>query len=93
MNRAQATAGALDYFDSGRFHADLARRVAIETESQESRGDELHGRARTTRPRFATTRVRMPARLLTGRIAFLIYGLLLGMLLWAVLRAVPRLGG
>ena len=42
MNRAQATAGALDYFDSGRFHADLARRVAIETESQESRGDELH---------------------------------------------------
>jgi acetylornithine deacetylase/succinyl-diaminopimelate desuccinylase-like protein len=42
MTRAQATAHALDYFDSGRFHADLARRIAIETESQESRGDELH---------------------------------------------------
>jgi acetylornithine deacetylase/succinyl-diaminopimelate desuccinylase-like protein len=42
MTRAQATAGALDYFDSGRFHADLARRVAIETESQEGRGEALH---------------------------------------------------
>ena len=42
MTRAQATAGALDYFDSGRFHADLTRRVAIETESQESRGAELN---------------------------------------------------
>ncbi|HZE46108.1 MAG TPA: M20/M25/M40 family metallo-hydrolase, partial [Xanthobacteraceae bacterium] len=41
MTRAQATAGARDYFDSGRFHADLARRVAIETESQESRGEAL----------------------------------------------------
>jgi acetylornithine deacetylase/succinyl-diaminopimelate desuccinylase-like protein len=41
--RARATAGAIDYFDSGRFQADLARRVAIETESQESRSDQLHG--------------------------------------------------
>ena len=55
-------------------------------------GPEFAGHARTTRPRFATTRIRMPARLLTGRMAFLIYGLLLGMLLWAVLRAVPRVG-
>ena len=38
-----------------------------------------------TPARFATTRIRMPVRLLTGRMAFLIYGLLLGMLLWAVL--------
>ena len=55
-------------------------------------GPEFAGRTRTTRPRFATTRIRMPARLLTGRVAFLIYGLLLGMLLWAVLRAVPHSG-
>ena len=34
MNRAQATVGALEYFDTGRFHKDLARRISIETESQ-----------------------------------------------------------
>ena len=42
MTRARATAAAVDYFDSGRFQADLARRIAIETESQESRGDAAH---------------------------------------------------
>ena len=42
MNRAQAIAGALAYFDDGRFHGDLARRVSIETESQEGRGGQLH---------------------------------------------------
>ncbi|HUI80984.1 MAG TPA: protein phosphatase 2C domain-containing protein [Bryobacteraceae bacterium] len=48
----------------------------------------LFGNRRATRPRFAATRVRNPVRLLTGRAAFLTYGLLLGMLLWAVFRAV-----
>jgi PPM family protein phosphatase len=50
-------------------------------------GPEFRGRDHATRPRFAATRMRVPARLLTGRMAFLIYGLLLGMLLWAVLPA------
>lgn len=49
-------------------------------------GPEFRGRTSVTRPRFSTTRARLPARVLTGRMAFLIYGLLLGMLLWAVLR-------
>ena len=40
MTRADAIAGALAYFDDGRFHADLARRVAYETESQEHREDQ-----------------------------------------------------
>jgi len=39
MTRAQAAAAAVDYFDSGRFQTDLARRIAIETESQEGRGE------------------------------------------------------
>jgi len=39
-----------------------------------------------TRPRFAGTRTRLPARVLRSRMAFLTYGLLLGMLLWAALR-------
>ena len=39
-----------------------------------------------TRPRAAVTR-HMPARILRSRAAFLVYGLLLGMLLWAALRA------
>ena len=39
-----------------------------------------------TRPRFSTTRIRMRAQLFTGRMAFLTYGLLLGMILWAALR-------
>src|SRR5262252_3008346 len=39
MNRSQALANARDYFDSGALRADLARRVAYRTESQEdSRG-------------------------------------------------------
>lgn len=35
MSRERAIAWATDYFDSGRFRADLARRVAIPTESQD----------------------------------------------------------
>ena len=35
MNRATAVAHAADYFDSGRFRADLARRVAVPTQSQD----------------------------------------------------------
>jgi len=49
-------------------------------------GPEFRDRAGATRPRLSTTRMRRPARVLTGRVAFLTYGLLLGMLLWAVLR-------
>jgi serine/threonine protein phosphatase PrpC len=50
-------------------------------------GPDFRHRSGVTRPRFSTTRLRRPARVLTGRMAFLTYGLLLGMLLWAVLRA------
>lgn len=35
MNRATAIADAAGYFDSGRFRADLARRVAVPTQSQD----------------------------------------------------------
>jgi acetylornithine deacetylase/succinyl-diaminopimelate desuccinylase-like protein len=35
MNRATAVEFATDYFDSGRFRADLARRVAVRTQSQD----------------------------------------------------------
>ncbi|HEY1336260.1 MAG TPA: protein phosphatase 2C domain-containing protein [Bryobacteraceae bacterium] len=48
-------------------------------------GPEYRGRNGATRPRFSTTRLRRPGRLLTGRMAFLTYGLLIGMLLWAVM--------
>jgi len=47
-------------------------------------GPEFRGRSDITRPRESTTRFRPPRGMLTGRAAFLIYGLLLGMLLWAV---------
>jgi serine/threonine protein phosphatase PrpC len=50
-------------------------------------GPDFCDRSGATRPRLSTTRLRRPARMLTGRMAFLTYGLLLGMLLWAVLRA------
>ena len=56
-------------------------------------GPDFRQRSGATRPRSAkpphrqTTRLRRPARVLTGRMAFLSYGLLLGMLLWAVLRS------
>jgi PPM family protein phosphatase len=47
-------------------------------------GPEFRGRSGVTRPRLSATRPRAPVRALTGRIAFLTYGLLLGMLLWAL---------
>jgi serine/threonine protein phosphatase PrpC len=50
-------------------------------------GPEFRSRTGATRPRFSTTRSLSTARILGGRMAFLTYGLLLGMLLWAVLRA------
>jgi serine/threonine protein phosphatase PrpC len=49
-------------------------------------GAEFRGRSGATRPRLGATRVRTKSRMFTGRIAFMSYGLLLGMLLWAVLR-------
>jgi hypothetical protein len=50
-------------------------------------GPSFRGTGGITRPRFdATTRQRRRARRFGGRLAFLIYGVLIGMLLWAVLR-------
>ena len=51
-------------------------------------GPEFRGRSAVTRPRASTTRFRPPRAAFTGRAAFLMYGLLLGMLMWAVLRGV-----
>src|SRR5580658_10277020 len=51
-------------------------------------GPEFRGRSAITRPRASTTRFRPPRGALTGRAAFLIYGLLLAMLVWAVLHMV-----
>jgi serine/threonine protein phosphatase PrpC len=50
-------------------------------------GPEFRSRTGATRPRLAATRSFSATRILGGRVAFLTYGLLLGMLLWAVLRA------
>jgi serine/threonine protein phosphatase PrpC len=49
-------------------------------------GAEFRGRGRTTRARLGVTRVRLRRGVLGGRLAFLSYGLLIGMLLWAILR-------
>ena len=53
-------------------------------------GGMLDARARhsTTRMRNAPARSRLGLRLLTGRVAFLLYGVLLGILLWAALHPV-----
>lgn len=50
-------------------------------------GPEFPGNGRVTRPLMNTTRARGASRFLRSRFAFLAYGLLLGMLLWATLRA------
>jgi serine/threonine protein phosphatase PrpC len=50
-------------------------------------GPKFRGSAGATRPRLATTRARRTIRRFTSRGAFLAYGLLIGMLVWAVLRA------
>jgi len=49
-------------------------------------GPAFPGRSAATRPRLGITRIRPRRRVWSGRVAFLSYGLLLGMLLWAVLR-------
>ena len=49
-------------------------------------GPAFRGRREATRPRLGITRLRPRRPVWRGRIAFLTYGLLLGMLLWAVLR-------
>ena len=53
-------------------------------------GGMLNARERhsTTRMRTAPARPRLGLRLLTGRIAFLVYGVLLGILLWVALHPV-----
>jgi serine/threonine protein phosphatase PrpC len=51
-------------------------------------GKDFCGQSAETRPRFSTTRTRRHARVLKGRAAFLVYGLLIGMLLWAIARGV-----
>jgi serine/threonine protein phosphatase PrpC len=50
-------------------------------------GPKFRGRGGVTRPRFAVTRRRTHAPRFGGRLAFLTYGVLIGMLLWAALRA------
>lgn len=49
-------------------------------------GPAFRGRSAATRPRLGVTRIRPRRRVWSGRVAFLSYGLVLGMLLWAVLR-------
>jgi len=49
-------------------------------------GPEFRARNGTTRPRISTTRIRRRQRIFTGRMAFLTYGVFIGMLLWVVLR-------
>ena len=49
-------------------------------------GPEFRGGASPTRPRHGATKVRRRFRL-TGRVAFLLYGLLLGMAVWVVTRS------
>lgn len=50
-------------------------------------GPEFRAQKRnSTRPRVSTTRLRSRRGIFTGRLAFLVYGLLLGLLVWAVMR-------
>jgi serine/threonine protein phosphatase PrpC len=49
-------------------------------------GPQFRGGVSATRPRASTTRIRRRSGRLTGRMAFLIYGLLLAMVVWAFRR-------
>ena len=51
-------------------------------------GPHYGGGNHVTRPRLNAAPIAAPLRLLTGRAAFLAYGLLIGMLMWVLLRAV-----
>lgn len=50
-------------------------------------GPKFRGGDGVTRPRFAVTRPRTRTSPFAGRLAFLTYGMLIGMLLWVVLRS------
>lgn len=49
-------------------------------------GPAFRAPAEATRPRLGITRIRPRRRVWSGRVAFLTYGMLLGMLVWVVLR-------
>ena len=49
-------------------------------------GDTFRGRTSITRPLPVATRLRRPKQMLTGRMAFLTYGVLIGVLLWAAMK-------
>ncbi len=51
-------------------------------------GPEFRGGNGITRPRGSTTRIRLRARALTGRVAFLVYGLLLAMVMWVWVKGI-----
>jgi PPM family protein phosphatase len=50
-------------------------------------GPAFHSSRETTRLRLPTTRITAPGRKVAGRLLYLAYGLLIGMLVWAVWRA------
>jgi serine/threonine protein phosphatase PrpC len=77
--------------------ADLTARLLVDAANQAGgrdnitvvfvAGAEFGGRSAATRPRPGITRIRARRSVWSGRAAFLSYGLLLGMLLWAMLRS------
>ncbi|HEY2014206.1 MAG TPA: protein phosphatase 2C domain-containing protein [Bryobacteraceae bacterium] len=50
-------------------------------------GPEFRGCGGATRPRFSTTRLRVGGRMFRRRATLVAYGILIGMMLWAVLRS------
>ena len=77
--------------------ADLTARLLVDAANQAGGRDNITvvfvagasfgGRSAATRPRLGITRIRARRSVWSGRAAFLSYGLLLGMLLWAMLRS------
>jgi serine/threonine protein phosphatase PrpC len=84
---------------AGRYDGDAARTAAELVEAANAAGGrdnitavfvagpEFHGQSESTRARAGASSGTGRARIFTGRMAFLAYGVLIGMLLWVVLQA------
>ena len=78
---------AADLVEAANEAGGLDNVTALFVAGEEFRGAPVRPRSGATRPRLSTTRIRPGRGFFTGRLAFLAYGLVIGILVWAAYRA------
>jgi len=78
---------AADLVEAANEAGGLDNVTALFVAGEEFRGAPVRPQGGATRPRLSTTRIRPGRGFFTGRLAFLAYGLVIGILVWAAYRA------